>query len=258
MVQLVQEAENTLQQTGSVGIGIPGAISAQTGLVKNANSTCLIGQALQQDIERQLNREVRVSNDANCMVVSEAKNGAALNYHNVFGVIIGTGTGGGLVSHEQLLSGANLIAGEWGHNPLPWQDENDLPDIQCYCGKKNCIETYLSGPGLLKRYQMLGGKLASVPELVKQRGNLSHPEADLIEIIWQNYEHQMAKSLAHVINIIDPDAIVLAGGLSNIKWLYQNIPTIWNRYVFSDTVTTSLLPAKHGDSSGVLGAAWLW
>jgi len=254
IVGLIEEAELQLNKMASVGIGIPGTISMQSGLVKNANSTCLIGKPLQQDLEKLLHRKIRINNDANCMTVSEASDGAGKNLNIVFGVILGTGTGGGISINKICLTGNNMIAGEWGHNPLPWQAEEDKPNIKCYCGKINCIETYLSGPGLIERFKLMGGKALNVEELIKQ---VDRNDSLAIEAI-ENYETQLAKSLASIINIIDPDVIVLAGGLSNIKRLYNNIPKIWSEYVFSDVTTTSLKQAEHGDSSGVRGAAWLY
>jgi fructokinase len=254
IVELINEAEHYLHKKASIGIGIPGAISSQTGLVKNANSVCLIGQPLQKDLEKLLQRTIRINNDANCMTISEASDGVGKLYNIIFGVILGTGTGGGIAVNKQIITGENTIAGEWGHNPMPWEHPFDMPIVDCYCGKQNCIETYLSGPGLINRFNYLGGNAKSVENLISQleKGN------ELAELAMCNYEHQLARSLASVINIIDPNVIVLAGGLSNITRLYKNIPLIWDKFVFSDHVTTKLLPALHGDSSGVRGAAWLW
>jgi len=251
---LVNQAERQLNTIATLGIGIPGAISMQTGLVKNANSICLIGQPLQEHLQQRLDREVRINNDANCLTVSEATDGVASDAEVVFGVIIGTGTGGGIAIHKRVISGRNMIAGEWGHNALPWPDQADQPRAKCYCGHYDCIETYLSGPGLLNRHKILGGSAASVPELV----TMAMQGDELAEQTLTNYERQMAKALASVINILDPDKIVLAGGLSNIERLYENVPKLWSDYVFSDFIATQLVPAKFGDSSGVRGAAWLW
>lgn len=262
IVELVKGAETHLESQlasqATVGMGIPGAISLQTGLVKNANSVCLIGKPLQKDLQQMLDREIRINNDANCLTVSEATDGAAADVEVVFGVIVGTGTGGGIAINKRVITGCNMIAGEWGHNPLPWPDHRDLPQITCYCGKEDCIETYLSGPGLLKRFRALVGDERAAPETVQELVDMAQQGNELAEISLQNYERQMAKSLAGVINILDPDKIVLAGGLSNIQRLYQNVPRIWSEYVFSDSVTTQLVAAKFGDSSGVRGAAWLW
>jgi fructokinase len=216
---------------GTVGVGIPGAISHATGLVKNANSTCLIGKPLKEDLERALGREVRLANDANCFALSEATDGAAAGAEVAFGVILGTGVGGGVVVRGRLVEGANAIAGEWGHNPLPLPRAEDMPLRPCYCGREGCIETYLCGPALERD----GGEAA----------------LDL-------YCERLARALAGVINLLDPDVIVLGGGVSNITRLYDEVPKLWPRYVFSDRVATRLSPPKHGDSSGVRGAARLW
>ncbi|MFK5986762.1 MAG: ROK family protein [Pseudomonadota bacterium] len=254
IVDLINEAESFLNKKATIGVGIPGAISMHTGLVKNANSVCLIGRPLQQDLEKLLQRPIRINNDANCMTVSEASDGAGQDASIVFGVILGTGTGAGIAINKQVLTGKNMIAGEWGHNPMPWLQLYDQPEIDCYCGKQNCIETFLSGPGLLKRFKYIGGQAKSVEELILQL------EAGNKLALWamENYESQLARSLASIINIIDPDVIVLAGGLSNILRLYNNVPKLWQQFVFSDQVNTQLKIAQYGDSSGVRGAAWLW
>jgi fructokinase len=223
---LVKEAGD-----GTVGVGIPGALSSVTGLVKNANSTWLIGKPLQQDLEKAIGREVRLGNDANCFALSEAVDGAGQGAEVVFGVILGTGVGGGIVVRGEVLTGPNAIAGEWGHNPLPLPEGSDLPLRPCYCGRSGCIETYLSGPAL---------------------------ERDGGEAALGRYEERLARALAGVINILDPDVIVLGGGVSKVARLYQNVPKLWQRHVFSDQVATRLLPPRHGDASGVRGAAWLW
>jgi len=253
IAQLVRDIEGELGCMGSVGVGIPGAISPATGLVKNANSTCLIGHPLDQDLAQLLERPVRVANDANCFTISEATDGAAAGAEVVFGVIIGTGTGGGVVVNGYLLNGPNAIAGEWGHNPLPWPRSEELPGTPCYCGKKGCIETWLSGPALERDFKELSGRELSGSEIIA-----ALPGDVGAEMVLRRYEDRMARALASVINVLDPDVIVLGGGLSNIERLYHSVPLLWGRYVFSDTVTTKLLPPKHGDSSGVRGAAWLW
>ncbi len=255
IVDLVIEIEKTIQGKGTVGIGIPGMISPQTGLVKNANSTWLIGQPLKKDLESLLKRDIRIENDANCFVVSEATDGAAKNAEIVFGVIIGTGTGGGIFIRGQSIIGANAIAGEWGHNPLPWPSSNELPGRNCYCGKQGCIETWLSGPGFEKDHQLIN-KLTH-PILAKEIVLLAKSGDETAQASLQRYEKRLAKSLASIINIIDPDVIVLGGGMSNIQSLYSNVPKLWGEYVFSDSVNTKLVSPKHGDSSGVRGAAWL-
>lgn len=252
--KLVKHVEKSLKQTGSIGIGTPGAISPVTGLLKNSNSTWLNGKPLQQDIEQHLKRSVRIANDANCFALSEAIDGAAKDFGVVFGVIIGTGTGGGIVVNKHILVGPNAIAGEWGHNPLPWSGVGEIPGPDCYCGKTGCIETFLSGPGMANDYYRMTGYSSSAEEIVANAAQDDfHSKATL-----KRYEQRLAKSLASVINVLDPDAIVLGGGMSNIERLYPNVPELWADYVFSDSVTTKLLKAKYGDSSGVRGAAWLW
>lgn len=232
---------------GSVGVGIPGALSRVTGLVKNANSTWLIGKPLKQDLEALLGRPVRIENDANCFALSEATDGAGKGAAVVFGVILGTGVGGGIVVHGEALSGPNAIAGEWGHNPLPAPTPDDLPLPACYCGRKGCIETYLSGPGLSRDYEHATGKRLAAEEIVS-----------LGDEALARYEERLARGLASVINVLDPDVIVLGGGMSKVSRLYTSVPRLWSRYVFSDHVATRLAPPTHGDSSGVRGAAWLW
>jgi len=256
IVGLVSEIETQTQLKGSVGIGIPGTLSPKTNLVKNANSVWLIGQPLHADLEALLKREVRIENDANCFVVSEATDGAAKNAEIVFGVIIGTGTGGGIFIRGQSIVGANAIAGEWGHNPLPWPTADELPGRECYCGKLGCIETWLSGPGFAKDHQVTN-KL-SVSITAKEIVALAEKGDESAQASIQRYAERLAKSLANIINVIDPNVIVLGGGMSNINQLYTSVPEIWDNYVFSDHVTTRLVPPWYGDSSGVRGAAWLW
>jgi fructokinase len=252
VVDLVGVVERETGEQGSVGVGMPGSISPATGLVKNANSTWLIGHPLHIDLERALGRPVRVANDANCFALSEATDGAAAGARVVFGVIIGTGTGGGIVVDGQVLVGPNAVAGEWGHNALPWPDESEWPGPRCYCGRRGCIETFLSGAGLQLAYSGGGGPTA--------REIAGAAEAGYVEAVdaVETYSRRLAKALATVINLLDPDAIVLGGGLSNIESLYRRVPEIWTDWVFSDRVDTRLARAKHGDSSGVRGAAWLW
>jgi predicted NBD/HSP70 family sugar kinase len=232
---------------GSVGVGIPGALSRATGLVKNANSTWLIGKPLKQDLEKAIGREVRLENDANCFALSEAADGAGKGAEVVFGVILGTGVGGGIVVHGKVLTGPNAIAGEWGHNPLPAPTAQDLPLPACYCGRMGCIETYLSGPGLVRDHLQLTGHSLASEEIVALQGETL-----------RRYEERLARSLASVINVLDPDVIVLGGGMSNVVRLYTEVPRLWSRCVFSDHVATRLARSAHGDSSGVRGAAWLW
>jgi len=231
---------------GSVGIGMPGAVSHASGLVKNANSTWLNGKPLKQDLEKSLGREVRLENDANCFALSEATDGAAKGARVVFGVILGTGVGGGIVVDGRVLTGANAIAGEWGHNPLPLPGADDLPLPRCYCGRAGCIETYLSGPGLARDHERATGE------------RLAPEQAVLHEKTMARYAERLARALAGVINVLDPDVIVLGGGMSRLAALYTEVPRLWRRHVFSDHVATRLAPPVHGDSSGVRGAAWLW
>ena len=246
----MREAEAQLGSCGSVGVGIPGTRSPDHGRIKNANSTCLIGKDLQGDLERLLERPVRLANDADCFTLSEASDGAGAGADNVFGVILGTGVGGGIAIHGRLLSGPNAIAGEWGHNALPWRSTADGPTRRCYCGLEDCIETFLSGPGWAAR----SGQGLNARELVAaaERGEPAATEA------LARYCEQLARALASVINILDPQVIVLGGGLSNIPALYHEVPPLLVRHVFSDQVNTRLVQARHGDSSGVRGAAWLW
>ena len=232
---------------GTVGIGIPGALSRVTGLVKNANSTWLIGKPLKHDLERILGREVRIENDANCFTLSEAVDGAGKGAEVVFGVILGTGVGGGIAVRGKVLTGPNAIAGEWGHNPLPLPTAEDLPLPACYCGRAGCIETYLSGPGLSRDHQGATGRRESPEKIVSEGGKSI-----------DRYLERLARALAGVINVLDPDVIVLGGGMSNVERLYTEVPRLWTRYVFSDHVATRLARNAHGDSSGVRGAAWLW
>jgi len=235
-----------------IGIGIPGAISPATGLVKNANTTCLIGQSFQQDLEHALNCPVRIANDADCFVLSEAKDGAAKRAYSVFGIIIGTGCGGGLVINQQLVSGPNAICGEWGHNPLPWPQVHETL-MPCYCGKHGCIETFLSGPG----FTLHANKNSDARRTSEQWHQALLENEPQAITVFDIYARQLAKSLASVINIIDPEVIVLGGGMSNIEYLYQRVPEILPEYVFSDQVLTRLVKAEYGDSSGVRGAAFL-
>ena len=254
VTELVRGMESELGRVGTVGIGTPGAISRATGLLKNSNSVCLNGQPILDDLERLLERTIRMENDANCFALSEAVDGAAEGAGVVFGVIIGTGTGAGIVVNGQALTGPNAIAGEWGHNPLPWPQPGELPGGACYCGKSGCIETWLSGPGMTRRHQERTGQALDAPGIVARAA-----QGDMeCEKSMSEYEDRLARSLAHVINILDPDVIVLGGGMSNIDRLYANVPRHWGRYVFSDRVDTRLVKNRHGDSSGVRGAAWLW
>ena len=254
IVELIDEVECTLSVEVSVGIGTPGAISKTTGVLKNSNSTCLNGQPLITDLQNALGREVRIANDADCFTLSEATDGSAENAGVVFGVILGTGVGGGVVVNGQLLNGPNAIAGEWGHNPLPWLKESERDFRACYCGNSDCIETYLSGSGLSARHKLRYGVSMQAKEIIRMAED---GEIDCVRSL-DDYSNQLARSLAHVINILDPDVIVLGGGLSNCPTLYDSVPKKWARYVLSDRVDTRLVSPKYGDSSGVRGAAWLW
>lgn len=250
---LVGEIESQQGRRGSVGIGIPGAMSPASGRVKNANSTCLIGQALDRDLERLLERPIRLANDANCFAVSEAMDGAGAGFGVVFGVILGTGCGGGIVVRGRGLEGSNAIAGEWGHNPLPWPTPEEQWS-QCYCGRHGCMETWLSGPGMSRDHELRTGEALAAREIAQRASQGEEQALETLEI----YTDRLARGLASVINLLDPDVIVLGGGLSNIQHLYEEVPRRWQQYVFSDRVDTRLLPNRHGDSSGVRGAAWLW
>ena len=251
--EMVFDCEDRLGSKAEIGVGIPGAISPATGLVKNANSVCLIGHALDRDLSKALNRNIRLTNDANCFALSEATDGAGEGAEVVFGVIIGTGVGAGIVIKNHVFTGPNSIAGEWGHNPLPWKDELENPGPLCYCGKYGCIETFLAGPSLARDHKLVTGEDLSAAEIVSRAAvGDTNAEATLAR-----YDRRLAKSLATVINVLDPNVIVLGGGLSNLERLYKNVPAIWGEYVFSDRVDTRLERARFGDSSGVRGAAWL-
>ena len=254
IVDLVLAAEQELAAPASVGVGTPGAISHATGLLKNANSVCLNGKPLLDDLQAALQRPLRIANDADCFTLSEASDGAAAGMDSVFGVIAGTGTGGGIVVNGRLLSGINAIAGEWGHNPLPWPRDDERPGPDCYCGKQGCIETWLSGPGLEREYAFARGEQLKVPDIVQLELAGDPVAAQCLD----RYIDRMARALASVINIIDPQVIVLGGGMGNIQRLYRDVPGVWGQYIFSDRVDTRLARPMHGDSSGVRGAAWLW
>ena len=251
---LVRDIERELAVQGTVGVGIPGTVSQATGRIKNANSTWLNGTTLAEDLSRMLDRVVRLANDANCFALSEATDGAGAGAGVVFGVIIGTGTGGGVVVERRVLTGANGVAGEWGHNPLPAPRPDESPGPSCYCGRSGCIETFLSGPALARDYAESGGACVTAQEIAARAAG---GEALAIAAL-ERYEERLARALGSVINLIDPDVIVLGGGLSNISRLYERVPQLWGPYVFSDRIGTRLARAVHGDSSGVRGAAWLW
>jgi fructokinase len=252
--RLISETELSLQREGSIGLATPGAISARTGLLKNSNTTVLNGKPLDRDLAQRLGRDVRLENDANCFALSEATDGAAAHGRVIFGVILGTGVGGGLIADRQILRGRNRIAGEWGHIPLPWARADEQRGPPCYCGRRGCIETYLSGPGMSRDFHERTGTWQS-PEAIVASARGGDP---LAGASLTTYVDRLARGLAAVINVLDPDVIVLGGGLSNIAELYRQVPALLSTYAFSDGVDTPIVPAKHGDSSGVRGAAWLW
>jgi fructokinase len=251
---LVLAIEHRLGGTGSVGVGTPGALSPKTGLIKNSNSTVLNGKPLDRDLAMALGRPVRIENDANCFALSEAVDGAASRARVIFGVILGTGVGGGIVIDKKLVSGRNRIAGEWGHNPLPWAVADEQPGRQCYCGKRGCIETFLSGPALERQYRDRTCTRLSAAEIAAAADAGEQAALECLAV----YRHRLARSLAVIADILDPDVVVLGGGLSNIAGIYTNIRATIEAYAFSDGLTTQIVRARYGDSSGVRGAAWLW
>ena len=262
ITSLVKEIEQKFNQVNSIGIGMPGIVSKYTSLVKNANSTWLIGHKLDQDLTNILRRPVKIANDANCFAMSEAFDGAAAGHKVVFAAILGTGVGGGICIDQTILTGLNSICGEWGHNPLPWpcdsEDVDELEGISCYCGRRSCIETFLSGEGLRRSYAELSGKKIQYAPSPAEIYKISRQGGTIANQVLELYASRLAKSLATVINIIDPSIIVLGGGLSNIEFLYQRVPQLWSQWIFSDKTKTKLLKNQNGDSSGVLGAARLW
>jgi fructokinase len=254
MVALVHLLESKTGRTGTVGAGIPGSISEKTGLVKNANSTWLNGRALDKDLSASLGREVRIANDANCLAVSEATDGAAAGKHVVFGVILGTGCGGGVAIDGRVHAGPNGTGGEWGHNPLPWPMDEENPGPLCYCGKRGCMEMWVSGTGMARDYQEVTGNRRTAREIIAA---FDAGEADAVKIV-DRLEDRLARGMATVINILDPDVFVLGGGLSLTQHLYESLPKLLPKYVFGGEADTPILQARFGDSSGVRGAAWLW
>ncbi|HQU50603.1 MAG TPA: ROK family protein [Casimicrobiaceae bacterium] len=254
IVALVGDAERALGERASVGVGTPGSISRASGRLRGANSVCLNGRPIREDLAVRLDREVRVTNDANCFALSEAADGAGEGSEVVFGVILGTGVGAGVVVRGRVLDGPNGIAGEWGHNPLPWPRDDERPGHRCFCGRSGCIETFLSGPGMARDHRAATGADAT-PEAILAGAASGDVRC---EATLARYEERLARALAHVINILDPDVIVLGGGLSNLDRLYASVPRLWGPWVFSDRVDTKLVRHRHGDSSGVRGAAWLW
>jgi fructokinase len=250
---LVRDAEAELGETGSVGIGTPGSISRATGLLRGSNSICLNGKPIRADLERLLSREVRITNDANCFALSEATDGAGAGAEVVFGVILGTGVGAGIVVRGALLTGPNAIAGEWGHNPLPWPRDDERPGHPCFCGHRGCIETFLAGPGIERDHLRTTGEALRAHDIGARAAIGDAACAATLA----RYEERLARALAHVINLLDPDVIVLGGGMSNVERIYANVPELWKPWVFSDRVDTRLVRHRYGDSSGVRGAAWL-
>jgi predicted NBD/HSP70 family sugar kinase len=250
---LVREAELELGERCTLGVGTPGALSPAGELLRNSNSECLNGRPVRSDLERALGREIRMENDANCFALSEAVDGAAAGAATAFGVILGTGVGGGIVVAGRVLGGANAIAGEWGHNPLPWPTDEERPGAPCYCGRSGCIETWLSGPGLAADHERRTGIKLPALEIAAAAGR-GEPDA---QRTLSRYVSRLARALASVINLLDPDVIVLGGGLSNLALLYDEVPRRWGEWIFSDAVRTRLVPNRHGDSSGVRGAAML-
>lgn len=253
IARLVRESEIEVGKRGSVGLGTPGALSPATHTLRNSNSTCLNGRPLKQDVERALGREIRIANDANCFALSESIDGAGRGAAVVFGVILGTGVGGGIAIGGRVIEGANAIAGEWGHNALPWPRHDELPGPACYCGKAGCIETFLSGPGLARDYGGTAGRTIAAEDIA----SLAASEAAAAQAM-ERYEDRLARALASIVNVVDPQVIVLGGGLSNMERLYENVPKLWASWIFSDVVRTKLVRNFHGDSSGVRGAALLW
>jgi fructokinase len=254
IADLVLLSERELCQKGSLGVASPGAISTRTGLLKNSNSTVLNGRPLVRDLSQRLGRPIRLENDANCFALSEAVDGAAVGAHVVFGVILGTGVGGGIVIGKELIAGHNKIAGEWGHNPLPWATESERPGAPCYCGKFGCVETFLSGAGLARDYRCRTGKHLTAKEIALASAGDDKCAQECLTV----YQDRLARSLAVVVNLLDPDAIVLGGGLSNMMQLYAGLSSLVGIYTFSDGIDIPIARAAHGDSSGVRGAAWLW
>ena len=254
IADLVAGADAAVGERGTVGIGTPGSISRATGLLRGSNSVCLNGKPIGADLAQRLGRAVRITNDANCFALSEASDGAGVGAETVFGVILGTGVGAGIVVRGRVLDGPNAIAGEWGHNPMPWPEQDERPGPPCFCGQTGCIETFLSGPGLERQHLLDTGRVLATPEIAAAAAaGDAGCEATLAR-----YERRLARALAHVINILDPDVVVLGGGLSNMRRLYDRVPRLWGDWVFSDRVDNRMVSHRHGDSSGVRGAAWLW
>jgi fructokinase len=256
--EVVAALESQIGQKATVGVGIPGSLSPATGLVRNANSVWLIGEPFDQDLAEAMGRPIRLENDANCFALSEAVDGAAAGAETVFGVIVGTGVGGGVVTHGNVVSGCNAVGGEWGHNPLPRPSPDEMPGPLCYCGRNGCLETFLSGPGLRADFaRAVSVATDDAPDAAEIAELAEMGDADADAALCR-YEDRMARALAAMINIVDPHVVVLGGGVSNVERLYRNVPELMAPHVFSDIVATRLVRNKHGDSSGVRGAAWLW
>lgn len=254
IAELVFAVEQEAKATGSVGIATPGSLSLKTGLIRNSNSTALNGKPLDRDISRILKRPIRIENEANCFALSEAIDGAAQGAESVFGVILGTGVGGGLIVRQRVVVGRNRIAGEWGHNPMPWPEPDESPGRRCYCGQSGCIETFLSGPAIARQFRAATARELSAREIARD----ADAGDEQARVVIEKFEERLARALAHVVNIFDPHVIVLGGGLSNIERLYRTLPRLIPIHVFSDAFDTPIVPPVHGDSSGVRGAAWLW
>ena len=252
LASLIAVTEQRLGTTCSIGLGIPGCLDRVTGLVKNPSANSLNGHPLDRDLAAAIGRDVRIENDANCFALSEAADGAAAGWPVVFGVILGTGCGGGLVINGRILTGRHQLGGEWGHNPLPWPAAHELPGPACWCGQHNCLETLIAGPALARDTD---GPQASDATHIPARAAAGDPAA---RAALQRHANRLARGLAHLVNVIDPDVIVLGGGLSNMEHLYSQVPPLLSRHVFGNVCTTPIVPAMHGDSSGVRGAAWLW
>ena len=250
---LILEAESKLNLNCPVGIGIPGSISPKTGMVRNANSVWLNGMPLSRDLNTILKKNIVIENDANCFAISEAMDGAGKAYSKVFGVILGTGVGSGIVIDKKVIKGANGISGEWGHNPLPWQEENEIKTRNCWCGKYNCIEKFISGPAIEKEFEDLFGKKMPLKNIVKNCTKNNSNYNFILKILI----NRIARCFASIINVLDPDVIIIGGGLSNVEQIYIEVPKIWNQWIFSDKISTKVKKAMYGDSSGVRGAAWL-
>ena len=254
IAELVSELEQQTGQSGTVGVGMPGSFSTVTGLIRNANSTWLIGKPFDRDLQARMSREVRFANDANCLAVSEAVDGAGAGAAVVFAIILGTGVGGGVALHGKVHNGYNAIGGEWGHNPLGWMAPEEYPGPECYCGKHGCIETFVSGTGFEQDFLRITGERVRGPEIVAR----AESGDSVAEATLQRYESRLARSLATLANVLDPDVFVRGGGMSNLPRLYESLPRLLPQWTLGRECTTPIRPAQHGDSSGVRGAAWLW